>query len=53
MRVEETLRLFDFSYIQIIYNARGDGFLVRLCGDGTSSDFPDVIKGQAEYFALK
>ena len=22
-------------------------------GDGASSDFPDVIKGQAEYFALK
>ena len=53
MRVEETLRLFDFSYIKIIYNASGHGFDARSYGDDASSDFPGSIKGLAEYFAHK
>ena len=53
MRVEESLRLLNFSDTQIILNVNSDWFDARSCGESANSDFPDRMERLSKYLRNK
>lgn len=53
VRVEHRIEALRPGYSKVVYAVSVEGPDAQSCGEGVSSDFPDVIEGLAKYLANK
>lgn len=53
VRVEHRIEALRSGHSKVVYAVSVEGPDAQSCGEGVSSDFPDVMKGLAKYLANK